>query len=101
MESELADPASLQDDQTDVPVDPAELIRGLVDVKSRLEKISHARNKRMRLVQGVMQDGEIKVEEKDAKKDGAVEEKPEDGESSWLLIHNSFLYVFFSSFQSR
>ena len=80
MESELADPASLQDDQTDVPVDPAELIRGLVDVKSRLEKISHARNKRMRLVQGVMQDGENKVEEKDAKKDGAVEEKPEDGQ---------------------
>ncbi|VDB95908.1 unnamed protein product [Peniophora sp. CBMAI 1063] len=78
LESELADPASLQDDQTDGPVDPAELIRGLVDVKSRLEKISHARNKRMRLVQGVIQDGEAKEEAQDAKKDAVGEEKPED-----------------------
>ncbi|KZV76340.1 hypothetical protein PENSPDRAFT_680288 [Peniophora sp. CONT] len=80
LESELADPASLQDDQVDGPVDPAELIRGLVDVKSRLEKISHARNKRLRLVQGVMQDEEPKdkADNPDAKKDAAAE-KPEEG----------------------
>lgn len=79
LESELADPASLQEDQADGPVDPAELIRGLVDVKSRLEKISNARNTRSRLVQGVMQDGEHKEDNADAVKEEKAEEKPEEG----------------------
>lgn len=77
LESELSDPASLQDDQTDGPIDPAELIRGLVDVKSRLEKISQARNKRMRLVHGVLQDGEHSEDVAEEKKGVAAEETTE------------------------
>lgn len=58
METELADPANplLVRDREQSNVDPGELLKGLVDVKTRLGKFSVGHQGRVRLVQGVLQD---------------------------------------------
>ena len=58
METELADPANplLARDHEQRNVDPGELLKGLVDVKTRLGKFSVGHQGRVRLVQGVLQD---------------------------------------------
>lgn len=58
LETELADPANplLARDREESHVDPGELLKGLVDVKARLGKLSAGQQGRVRLVQGVLQD---------------------------------------------
>lgn len=58
LETELADPANplLARDHEQRNVDPGELLKGLVDVKTRLGKFSVGHQGRVRLVQGVLQD---------------------------------------------
>nr|GAT57689.1 predicted protein [Mycena chlorophos] len=69
LEKELADPANplLFKEKEDDVVDPGELIRGLVDVRSRLDKIRKGKEGRGRLVGVILgQDGSKEVEKKDA-----------------------------------
>jgi nuclear migration protein JNM1 len=65
LEAELADPSNPLLHRKDDPgyVDPGELIRGLVDVKGRLQKISKVREGRGRLVSVMMEDEEPESEE--------------------------------------
>jgi nuclear migration protein JNM1 len=58
LETELADPANplLARDREQGHVDPGDLLKGLVDVKTRLAKFSVGHEGRVRLVQGVLQD---------------------------------------------
>ncbi|KAI0035860.1 Dynamitin-domain-containing protein [Vararia minispora EC-137] len=49
LETELADPTNLYDDRDEGQVDSSELIKGLVEVKSRLEKLNAMREGRSRL----------------------------------------------------
>jgi len=58
LETELADPANplLVRDSEQSNIDPGELLKGLVDVKTRLGKFSVGHQGRVRLVQGVLQD---------------------------------------------
>jgi len=58
LETELADPANplLARDREESHVDPGHLLKGLVDVKARLAKVSGSNEGRVRLVQGVLQD---------------------------------------------
>ncbi|KAI0033135.1 hypothetical protein K488DRAFT_78078 [Vararia minispora EC-137] len=49
LETELADPINLYDDRNEGQVDSSELIKGLVEVKSRLEKLNTMRVGRSRL----------------------------------------------------
>jgi nuclear migration protein JNM1 len=59
-------------------VDPGELIRGLVDVRGRLEKISKGKEGRGRLVGVVMGNGDIEVL-KDGKKVDGIQNERADG----------------------
>ena len=61
LETELADPSNpqLAQEREEENVDPGELIRGLVDVKSRLEKINKGKEGRGRLVNVVLGNGEV------------------------------------------
>lgn len=77
LETELADPSNplLHKEREEGHVDPGELIRGMVDVKGRLEKISKLKEGRGKLVSMVLgEDGEqqvegwVKPEEKDEEK---------------------------------
>jgi nuclear migration protein JNM1 len=63
LETELADPSNplLAKEREEDNVDPGELIRGLVDVRGRLEKISKGKEGRGRLVNVVMGNGEIDI----------------------------------------
>lgn len=65
LETELADPSNplLAKEREEDNVDPGELIRGLVDVRGRLEKISKGKEGRGRLVSVVMGNGDIDVKE--------------------------------------
>ncbi|KAH9961300.1 Dynamitin-domain-containing protein [Russula dissimulans] len=58
LETELADPANplLARDREQGNVDPGDLLKGIVDVKSRLAKYTVGHEDRVRLVQGVLQD---------------------------------------------
>jgi len=58
LEIEIADPTNLQVDDESSQANPAELIKGLVEVKSRLEKLAAARETRTRLVTSVLQGAE-------------------------------------------
>ncbi|KAI0063529.1 hypothetical protein BV25DRAFT_1824074 [Artomyces pyxidatus] len=60
LETEMSDPSNplLAKDREEAHVDPGDLIKGLVDVKSRLERFTAAREDRARLVQEVLHDGE-------------------------------------------
>jgi nuclear migration protein JNM1 len=63
LETELADPSNplLAKEREEDNVDPGELIRGLVDVRGRLERISKGKEGRGRLVNVVMGNGEIDI----------------------------------------
>ena len=77
MESELADPSNplIQKEREEQNVDPGELIRGLVDVRSRLDKIKKGKEGRARLVgailesEGTTEDGTTTREEKETKRE--------------------------------
>ena len=78
MESELADPSNplIQKEREEQNVDPGELIRGLVDVRSRLHKIKKGKEGRARLVgailesEGTTEDGTSTTrEEKETKRE--------------------------------
>ncbi|KAF7983283.1 hypothetical protein HWV62_22935 [Athelia sp. TMB] len=76
LEVELADPSNplLAREREEDNVDPGELIRGLVDVRGRLEKISKGKEGRGRLVNAVIGDGDVRPNDKD----GANEEAETD-----------------------
>lgn len=79
LETELADPSNplLAKEIEDDNVDPGELIRGLVDVKARLEKIRKEREGRGKLVNAVLhqaKDSEA-PDDKDEGKDDVNSEK--------------------------
>jgi nuclear migration protein JNM1 len=61
LETELADPSNpqLHKEREEDNVDPGELIRGLVDVRGRLEKISKGKEGRGRLVSVVLGEDEM------------------------------------------
>ena len=65
LENELADPSNplIQKEREEEHVDPGELIKGLVDVRTRLDKIKKGKEGRARLVNVVL-DGDIASREK-------------------------------------
>ncbi|KZP34195.1 hypothetical protein FIBSPDRAFT_809236 [Athelia psychrophila] len=81
LEVELADPSNplLAREREEDSVDPGELIRGLVDVRGRLEKISKGKEGRGRLVNAVMGQGDVDVKPSDhhAGSEEVETEKPE------------------------
>jgi nuclear migration protein JNM1 len=60
LETELSDPANLYDEREEGQLDPGELMKGLVEVKTRIEKLNAARERHTRLVQGVIKEPEKK-----------------------------------------
>lgn len=64
LENELADPANplLQKEREEDHVDPGELIRGLVDVRTRLDKIKKHKEGRARLVNVVLEGNNVTKE---------------------------------------
>lgn len=62
LEGELADPTNplIQREREELNVDPGELIRGLVDVRSRLDKIVREKEGRARLVDNLVHAGGVK-----------------------------------------
>jgi nuclear migration protein JNM1 len=83
LETELADPSNplLAKEREEDNVDPGELIRGLVDVRGRLEKISKGKEGRGRLVNVVLGNGEIEVQEDGKKWSDGVQKEEEGGKS--------------------
>ncbi|KAF7321410.1 hypothetical protein MKEN_00661500 [Mycena kentingensis (nom. inval.)] len=81
LETELADPANplLFQERPDDVVDPGELIRGLVDVRGRLDKIRKGKEGRGRLVGAVLGQDGPKVAELAAKDGSAGSDKPSVG----------------------
>ena len=93
LEAELADPTNplLQEQEDDqenkTQLDPGELMRGLVDVRGRLEKVKKGREGRGKLV-GAILEKEKDVDElkrdlsraKTAEKGGEIKEKQEKEE---------------------
>ncbi|THH29856.1 hypothetical protein EUX98_g4329 [Antrodiella citrinella] len=79
LETELADPANplLHKEREEGHVDPGELIRGMVDVKGRLEKISKLKEGRAKLVSTVMGEEGASRMERQPKEDEETEEKVE------------------------
>ncbi|KAI0741483.1 hypothetical protein C8Q80DRAFT_1110264 [Daedaleopsis nitida] len=77
LETELSDPTNplLRKEKEAGNADPGELIRGMVDVKRRIEKISKAREGRSKLVSVVL--GESDAEEAPADTTQEPEKKPE------------------------
>lgn len=58
LEADISDPSNpLLVNEQDSGVDPGELLRGLVDVRGRLEKINNAKTGRGKLVNAVMDGG--------------------------------------------
>ncbi|KAF9484478.1 hypothetical protein BDN70DRAFT_872501 [Pholiota conissans] len=79
LEQELADPSNplIQKEREEDNVDPGELIRGLVDIRTRLNKIKKGKEGRARLVGAVLEGDGL------SKKSGEV--KATDAESSAIL----------------
>lgn len=77
LETELSDPTNplLRKEKEAGNADPGELIRGMVDVKRRIEKISKAREGRSKLVSVVL--GESDAEDAPAETKQESEKKPE------------------------
>jgi nuclear migration protein JNM1 len=71
LETELADPSNplLQTGKEDDPIDPGELIRGLVDVRGRLDKIRKDKQGRGKLVGVVLGERTQAVDESQPKRD--------------------------------
>ena len=60
LEADISDPANpLLVDEQDSGIDPGELLRGLVDVRGRLEKINGTRTGRGKLVNAVIDGGRL------------------------------------------
>jgi nuclear migration protein JNM1 len=78
LEHEISDPANplLQKEREEENVDPGELIRGLVDVRGRLDKIRKRKEGRGKLV-GVVLEKDTKVSDEEVEED----EKREEGDS--------------------
>lgn len=59
LENELADPSNplIQKEREEENVDPGELIRGLVDVRTRLDRIKKGKEGRAKLVGAVLESG--------------------------------------------
>ncbi|TFK54017.1 hypothetical protein OE88DRAFT_1805838 [Heliocybe sulcata] len=78
LESELSDPSNprLHKEREEEHVDPGELIRGLVDVKGRLEKISKVKEGRGRLVEAILHDDDAE-DEGEGEMDGKGEREKE------------------------
>ncbi|KAH8107805.1 hypothetical protein BXZ70DRAFT_12845 [Cristinia sonorae] len=78
LETELADPSNplLHKEREDGHVDPGELIRGMVDVKGRLDKISKLKEGRGKLVSTVLGEDGGGPAKSEAPKE-KVEEKPQ------------------------
>ncbi|KAJ6565719.1 Dynamitin-domain-containing protein [Mycena sp. CBHHK59/15] len=77
LETELSDPANplLYKEREEDSVDPGELIRGLVDVRGRLEKIRKGKEGRGRLVGVILgQDGEREPDPKHHKSSATTDE---------------------------
>lgn len=84
LETELADPSNplLAKEREDDNVDPGELIRGLVDVRGRLEKISRGKEGRGRLVNAVLGSDNVGLQENEKgvqKETGAKKSEKGDG----------------------
>lgn len=82
LETELADPSNplLQKEREEDNVDAGELIRGLVDVRGRIEKIRKGKEGRGRLVNVVLGEGEqpvVEVED-DKKSKERMEDRGEE-----------------------
>ncbi|KAH9917873.1 uncharacterized protein BXZ73DRAFT_92306 [Epithele typhae] len=79
LEGELADPTNplLQKERGGGRADPGELIRGMVDVKRRIEKISKAREGRGKLVSVMLGDSDA---EDASRRDAAKEAGEQNGE---------------------
>jgi nuclear migration protein JNM1 len=81
LEQELADPSNpLLQKEREENVDPGELIKGLVDVRGKIEKIRKDKQGRGKLIGAVMDDESSEVKETDAVNDerlsgGAKEDK--------------------------
>lgn len=87
LEEELSDPTNpqLHKERVEDHVDPGVLIRGLVDVRGRLEKIRKGKEGRGKLVQVVLGgdgDRENDVEEFKAPGDSTTQAKPETRSAS-------------------
>lgn len=85
LETELADPSNplLAKEREEENVDPGELIRGLVDVRGRLDKISKGKEGRGRLVSAVLGNGQTELREDSKKKvDGPFKEGGEGKKGS-------------------
>ena len=84
LETELADPSNpqLAQEREEENVDPGELIRGLVDVKSRLEKINKGKEGRGRLVNVVLGNGEVSQKAVKTQNDDEEGEKLSDKRDS-------------------
>ncbi|TFY69522.1 hypothetical protein EVG20_g3122 [Dentipellis fragilis] len=85
LETELGDPSNplLQKEREEEHVDPGELIKGLVDVKSRLEKFSVNKEGRVRLVNEVLKEESAEglvAPEPESKKEESKETSTEDKE---------------------
>ncbi|CAL1707954.1 unnamed protein product [Somion occarium] len=80
LETELADPSNplLHKEREEGRVDPGELIRGMVDVKGRLEKISKVKEGRGKLVSVVLGEADTLNFEQTEAKDSSREKSPEE-----------------------
>ena len=84
LETELADPSNpqLAKEREEENVDPGELIRGLVDVRARLEKINKEKEGRGRLVNIVLGNGDVAEEAARTQKDDKGGRKLSDKDDS-------------------
>jgi nuclear migration protein JNM1 len=84
LELELADPSNplIQREREEENVDPGELIRGLVDVRTRLDKIRKVKEGRARLV-GTVLEGESLPKDQGIKK--SEEDKATDSDDKLNL----------------
>lgn len=87
LENELSDPANplIQKEREEEQVDPGELIRGLVDVRTRLEKIKKGKEGRARLVNVVL-DGDFASKEKVTTKSKVLTSDPDTPAKSEMQV---------------
>ncbi|THH17877.1 hypothetical protein EW146_g3033 [Bondarzewia mesenterica] len=94
LETEVSDPSNplLKREREDAYVDPGDLIKGLVDVRSRLEKFSLNTEGRLRLVQDVLRDGDepedanpAEIRSSDSNEKTTPEEDPSKQSTKYLV----------------
>lgn len=86
LEAEISDPLNplLANDKEEDAVDPGELIRGLVDVRGRLEKIRKGKEGRGRLVGAVLGDEPAKTETEEPPREEPKKEQVDSSGKSEL-----------------